>query len=144
VKQRVLLKQADLDRAARDISGLGGSLPLVITITEGTKTRTSPQNARYWAEISYFMDELNNVIEQKADETGYSNIEVRKILAEKLPIEQAIILFAKKSEIVHQVLKDICGIPTSTKLGTKDFVKFEDRLSQTMTEIIGNIRGFLR
>ena len=144
MKQRTCLNQSDLDKAGRDIMTLGGNLPLVITVTEGTKTRSSGQNARYWAEVQYFMNELNDAINQAADSSGHTNIEIRKILAEQLPIEHAVILFARKSETIHEILKDICGIPTSTRLGTRDFMKFEDRLSQTMSEITGNVRGILR
>ena len=143
MKQRTILNAEQLKKACAALSGLGGNLPLVITITEGTKTRTSGQNARYWCEIEYFMEQINEAIGRAADESGHSEFEIKKILAGQLPIEQSVILFAKKKEVVHEVLKDICNIPTSTRLGTKDFMKFEDRLSQTMMEIIGNIRGCL-
>jgi hypothetical protein len=143
MKQRSILSQKDLEKAASDILRLSGNLPLVITITEGTKTRTNGQNARYWAEVQFFMGQISEAIDSKADETGHSNIEIRRMLAEQLPIEQALILFAKKAEVIHEILKDIMGIPTSTRLGTKEFMKFEDRLSQVMSEIIGNIRGYL-
>lgn len=144
MKQRTIINDEQLKKAAHDIMALSGNLPLVITITEGTKLRSGGQNARYWSEIQYFMDELNQAISDAAESTGHSEFEIKKILAEQLPIEQAVILFAKSKDVVHSVLKDICNIPTSTRLGTKDFMKFEDRLSQTMTEIIGNVRGFLR
>lgn len=143
MKQRTILNEEQLKKACADLSCLAGSLPIVITVTEGTKTRTSGQNARYWAEVQYFMEQINDAISYAADESGHSEFEIKKILAEQLPIEQSVILFARKPEVVHEVLKGICNIPTSTKLGTKDFMRFEDRLSQTMSEIIGNIRGCL-
>lgn len=143
MRQRTILTEDHLRKACADLSQLSGNLPLVITVTEGTKTRTSGQNARYWCEIDYFMEQINESIEMAANESGYSEFEVKKLLAEQLPIEQSVILFARKKEVIHDVLKGICNIPTSTRLGTKDFMKFEDRLSQTMSEIIGNIRGCL-
>ena len=143
MKQRSILTQDQLKKACADLSCLGGSLPLVITVTEGIKTRTSGQNARYWCEVEYFLEQINEAIERAATESGHSEFEIKKILAEQLPIEQSVILFARKKEVVHEVLKDICNIPTSTRLGTKEFMKFEDRLSQTMSDIVGNIRGYL-
>lgn len=143
MKQRTILNQDHLRKACEDLAKLGGNLPIVITLTEGTKTRSHGQNARYWCEIEHFMEQVNEAIEIAATESGHSEFEIKKILANQLPIEQSIILFARKKEVTHDILKGICNIPSSTKLGTKDFMKFEDRLSQTMMEIIGNIRGFL-
>lgn len=143
MKQRSILTQEQLNKACADLAKLGGNLPIVITVTEGTKIRTEGQNARYWCEVQYFMEQINEAIHNAANESGHSEFEIKKILAEQLPIEQAVILFARKPEVVHDILKGICNIPTSTRLGTKDFMKFEDRLAQTMSEIIGNIRGCL-
>ena len=64
MKQRTILNEEHLKKACADLSRLGGRLPLVITVTEGTKTRTSGQNARYWCEIEYFMSEVNEAIEK--------------------------------------------------------------------------------
>jgi hypothetical protein len=144
MKQRVILNDDDLRKAAQDLMALSGRAPFVITVTEGTKTRSTGQNSRYWCDIQYFMDELRGAIEQAEEQTGHTNIEIRHILAEQMPIEQAVILFARKPETVHEILKDICGIPTSTRLGTKAFMKFEDRLAQVMSEIIGTVRAILR
>ena len=144
MKQRQILNDNDLKKAVQDLSGLSGHFPFVITITEGTKIRSIGQNSRYWCEVQYFMDELRSLIEQAEEQTGHTNIEIRHILAGQMPIEQAVILFARKPETVHEILKDICGIPTSTRLGTKSFAKFDERLAQVMSEIIGNVRGILR
>ena len=144
MKQRTITTQEQLEKAILALKGLSDRLPIVITVTEGTKTRTSAQNARYWAEVQYFMSELNEILAQAAEESGYTQIEMRRLVAEQLPVEQAVILYARKKEVVHDVLKDICGIPTSTRLGTKEFSRFDEVLAQTMSEIIGNIRGFLR
>jgi hypothetical protein len=144
MKQRIILNDDDLKKAAQDLMALSGRTPFVITVTEGTKIRSTGQNSRYWCDIQYFMDELRGAIEQAEEQTGHTNIEIRHILAEQMPIEQAVILFARKPETVHEILKDICGIPTSTRLGTKAFMKFEDRLAQVMSEIIGTVRAILR
>lgn len=143
MKQRSITNEQQLRQASQDLLKLGGHLPVVLTVTEGTKTRTSSQNARYWSEVQFFMGEINDAIDQAAESAGYTNLEMRKVVAEQLPIEQAVILFCRTKEAVHDVLKQICGIPTSTRLGTKEFSKFDSVLAQTMSEIVGNIRGFL-
>lgn len=143
MKQRTITNEQQLRQASADLLKLGGNLPVVITVTEGSRIRTNSQNAKYWAEVQYFMQEIESMISTAADESGYTSLELKRIVAEDLPIEQAAILFVRKPEAVHDILKGICGIPTSTKLGTKAFMKFENVLSQTMMEIIGNIRKYL-
>lgn len=143
MKSRPITTEQQLRQASQDLLKLGGHLPVVLTVTEGTKTRTNSQNARYWAEVQYFMGEVNDAISQAAQDSGHTEFEIKKILAEQLPIEQSIILFARKPEVIHDVLKGICNIPTSTRLGTKEFSRFDEILAQTMSEIIGNIRGCL-
>jgi len=141
MKQRTATNQAQLDEIADKIRGLGEYLPLVITVTEGTKIRSTGQNARYWAEITYFMEQIQEAVSKVAEYTGFTELEVKRLLAADLPVEQAVILFARIPEAVHDQLKQICGIPTSTRLGTKAFMKFEDRMAATMTEILGNVNN---
>jgi hypothetical protein len=143
VKQRTITNQDQLRKASHDLLNIS-QFPFVITVTEGSRTRSSGQNAKYWAELTFFMEQINESISHAAESSGYTDIELRRILADQLPIEQALILYARKKEVIHEVLKDIVNIPTSTRLGTKDFMKFEGRLEQVMSEILGNIRGFLR
>ena len=71
-------------------------------------------------------------------------MEVRRTIGTEIPIEHVPILFATKKETVHDTLKMICEIPTSTRLGTKSFGKFEDRLSQIMSEIIGSVNAITK
>jgi hypothetical protein len=144
MKQRTITTKEQLDKAVNDMRMLGHKLPLVITVTEGTRLRTSGQNARYWSEIEFFMQQITQAVDRVADHTGYSPLEVKRLIAEELPIEQAVILFARNKEVVHDILKEVCGIPTSTRLGTKAFSKFEERLAQLMTEILGNINAITR
>ena len=141
MKQRSLITKDDLIKAAADLLNLEANLPLVLTLTEGKKIRTNNQNARYWAEINYFLNEINNTITSVSEHTGYTPLEVKRLLAKSLEPEQIGILYARKSESIHEVLKQICSIPTSTRLGTKDFMKFEGILEQTIAEIIGSIRS---
>jgi hypothetical protein len=141
MRERPIRNAQELQKAANDLLALGGYLPIVLTVTEGSKLRSTAQNARYWANIEFFMAEINTAIDQIAETTGYSNLEARRVVAEKMDIEHAVILFARTKEVVHEVLKQICRIPTSTKLGTKAFNKFSDRMDQVMADILGEVRA---
>ena len=141
MKQRSLITPDDLKKAAADLLNLEHSLPLVITLTEGKKIRSDGQNKRHWVNIKYFLDEINATVSSVAEHTGYSPLEVKRLLAKSLEPEQIGILYARKSDTIHDVLKQICNIPTSTRLGTKAFMKFEDILEQTIADIIGSIRS---
>jgi len=139
MKQRVVTTQEQLDDTVKRLSMLGDKLPLIVTVTEGTKIRSGNQNSRYWCNINFFMSQLDEVVERIADKTGYTNYETRKILAEKMPVEHGVVLFMRKAEAVHECLKMICNIPTSTRLGTRSFMKFEDILEVTMAEVLGSV-----
>jgi hypothetical protein len=141
MKQRTITNTSELQNAANDLLTLADKMPFVITITAGTKIRSSEQNKRHWSKLESFIYDIQHEIDHVSDETGYTPLEAKKVIADVLPIEHAIILFATKKEIVHHILKQICNIPTSTRLGTKEFLKFDDILDVTMAEIIGNIRG---
>jgi len=144
MKQRSLTTLEDLKKAAADLLNLEHSLPLVISLTEGKKIRSTAQNAAYWANIRLLLDEINAAIQSVSEHTGYTPLEVKRLLAANLPPEHIAILYARKSEVAHDVLKQICSIPTSTRLGTKDFIKFESILEQTIADIIGSIRSVVR
>lgn len=141
MKTRSLTTKADLIKASADLLNLEANLPMVLSLTEGKKIRSNAQNARYWSEIKYFLDDINSTIGSVSEHTGYTPLEVKRLLAQSLEPEQIGILYARKSESIHEVLKQICSIPTSTKLGSKDFMKFETILQQTIAEIIGSIRS---
>lgn len=141
MRERPVTNQQELDKAANDLRALGDHLPLVITVTEGKRIRTEGQNKRYWSEVQWFREQLSQAIEQVAEHTGYTPLEVKRLIAQELEPEQIAILFARSSETVHDCLKEICGIPTSTRLGTKEFMKYEERLTQVMMEIIGTVQA---
>ena len=144
MKQRNIETVEQLHKAAQDLPSLANHLPLVLTVTEGKRLRSSAQNARFWAEVSYFREQIAAAVDEVAEHTGYTPMEVKRLIAQELPIEQAVILFAQSSETVHEILKQIVGIPTSTRLGTKEFSKYEERLSQVMTEVIGSVKAVQR
>jgi len=141
MKQRTATEQKHLDEIADKIRNLGGFLPVVVTVTEGKKIRTDLQNAAYWCEMKHFLSQITEAVTRLSDFSGYTVAEVRRIIADTLPPDQAGIVYALSPEAAHDCLKEICGIPTSTRLGTKAFMKFEGRLEQTMTEIIGYINA---
>jgi hypothetical protein len=108
------------------------------------KTRSLPQNSRYWASLTEYLNQMNQTVHVIANETGYSALEVKRLIAAEMPAEHIAILFARKPEAAHEVLKVIHNIPTSTRLGTKKFMLFEERMIQTIAEIAGQVNAFAR
>lgn len=141
MKERRAETQQDLEKAALDLVALGDHLPLVITVTEGKRIRTEGQNSRHWVSIDHLRQELQQAVEQVAEHTGYTQLEVKRLIAAELEPEQIAILYARTNEVIHEVLKQVVGIPTSTRLGTAAFSKFDTRLEQVMAEIIGTVRA---
>lgn len=141
MKQRIVTTPDQLADTAKALSMLGDKLPLVVTVTQGKKIRTNGMNSRYWSNLSFFMSQIDEAVERFAEQAGYTNFEARKIIAGELAIEHAAILFMRKSEATHECLKMICNIPTSTRLGTKAFQKYELVLEQTMAEILGSVNS---
>ena len=109
----------------------------------GEPTRSLGQNSRYWCSLTEYLRQVNALVNQVANDTGHSPLEVKREAASGLPIEYGLILFAKKPEVAHEVLKDICNIPTSIKLGTKKFIEFEDRMLAVMGDILGHVRSMV-
>ena len=108
------------------------------------KTRTLPQNSRYWSSLTEYLNQMNQTVHAMANETGYTPIEVKRLIAAEMPPEHVAILFARKPETAHDVMKEIHGIPTSTRLGTKPFMQFEERMIQTIADIVGAVNAFSR
>jgi len=144
MKQRTATEQKHLEDIANKIRALGGHLPLVVSVTEGTKIRSSAQNAMYWTEIEHFLDQIREAIWRLSEFSGYSEAETRWVIAGYLPVEYRGIMYCLTKDSVHDTLKKICEIPTSTRLGTKSFKKFEERMAQTMTEIIGGLNAVVQ
>lgn len=143
MKERLITTPADLVKVSADLAGYAQYLPFVVTITQGKKIRTDSQNSRYWAMLNENLNMVNEAI-NTVEENGYTNLEARKVIANEIPAEHAAILFVRKAEAAHEILKIVCGIPTSTKLGTKEFIRFEEQMEQTLYEIVGSIRSVAR
>lgn len=106
------------------------------------KTRTNPQNSRYWASLTEYLMQMNQTVHAVANETGYTPLEIKRLIAKEMPPEHIAILFTSKPEVAHDVLKEICGVPTSTRLGTKKFMLFEERMVQAIAEVVGQVNAF--
>lgn len=142
MKDRTLRTEQDKQQAARDLQAIPVQhLPLYITISPGKGQRSLGANARYWANIEFWIEEIRNEIKVIADETGYTYLEARRVIANELPPEHEEILYARTKEAVHEGLKEICGIPTTTRLGTKDFNNYSDQLDLAMSQILGEVRA---
>ena len=140
MKERSIKTPSDLAQACADLAGLTSYIPFVLTITQGKKIRSTAANARYWSMLNDNLDLINTEV-QAIEEKGYNNLEARKLIAKELPWEQSLILGATSAEVAHSILKIISGIPTSTKLGSKSFMRFEETMEQVLYEIVGSIRN---
>jgi len=140
VKTRTLQTKADIERARADLLGLEGHLPIVLTLTKGKRIRTEAQNARYWATLTQHLENISNWVQQIADETGHTTWEIRQLIARDIEPQYAPIVYCFMPEAAHKVLKIICDVPTTTRMGTKEFMAHEARMEQTMAEVVGSIQ----
>jgi len=129
-------------RAAEAILNLPDEPLMEIVVRDFVKTRSLPQNARYWASLNENLRLIEESIRRVAEYTGHSNLEIRRLIAKELPPEYIAILFSSSAEAAHDILKLIVGVPTSTRLGTKAFSQFEGRMEETMAQISGEINNF--
>lgn len=104
-------------------------------------TRSEGQGKRYWAGLDEHIFQLHAAIEAVSDYTGYTPYEVRRLVAKDLQPEHVGILYALDSKIAHKCLKDVCGVPSSARLGTKEFSKFDLIMEQTITEIVATVKS---
>ena len=117
---------------------------VLVEIREAVRLRSDGQNSRYWATLTEELRNMNASITEMSAHTGYTPLEVRRIVAGELQPEQIAVLFANTPEAVHDILKAIHGIPTSTRLGTKQFAEYEQRMLQTIAEVVGAVRAVVR
>lgn len=137
--QRFIITTPRIQANAIESIVLDEQHPVEVIVRPHEKKRTTAQNSRYWAGLTQFHKELQAMVQAASDHTGYDPAEVREHIAHNLPTRQALILFARKPEVIHEVLKDICGIPTSTRLGTKKFMEFEEQMERAMAEVMGTV-----
>ena len=117
-------------------------LKLRVSASPYENPRTVPQNSRYWGILRGCLKRIQIEIEILSDETGYTALEIKRLIAPELDHEQSRILFAQDPEHAHETLKKICGVPTTQDLGTKKFSDFEERMEQVIAEITGIVIAF--
>lgn len=115
-----------------------------VKIEPWKKIRTPGQNSRFWAGLTELLNQIHLVVLRVSAETGYTPLEIKRLLAKDMPTEHGLILFAHRPEIAHEVLKEIAGIPTSARLGTKEFSQYDEQMEQVIAEIMGEINAFER
>lgn len=112
-----------------------------VTVKPYKKTRSIGQNSRYWASLNELMEQKRAYIQSVADSTGHTPLEVKRLIAVNMPPEHVAILFTHSAEVAHDIVKEICDVPTSTRLGTKEFMQFEERMIQAIIEIMDEIKS---
>lgn len=117
-------------------------LKLRVSVSPYENPRTIPQNSRYWGILRGCLKRIQIEIEILSDETGYTALEIKHLIAPELDHEQSKILFAQDPEEAHETLKKICCVSTTQGLGTKKFSAFELRMEQVITEITGIVISF--
>lgn len=144
-EQCIIIRNKELrSNAAKAVMEITGEPLCEVVIRPHTRIRTTNQNARYWASLNEELRQLSFEINGISEHTGYSDLETRRLIAKELQPEQAALLFARSAEAAHDILKTIHGIDTSTRLGTKKFMEFEERMIQTVAEVVGAARSLYR
>ena len=142
-ERRFLLTDAhNRAKAAEFVLNISDEPVMEVIVRPFKRSRTLPQNSRYWASLDEYLDQIGRQIDSVATTTGYTQLEVRRLIAREMPPEYVAILFARTAEVAHEVLKAICGIPTSTKLGTKEFSEFDEKMEFTIADIVGHVNAF--
>lgn len=108
------------------------------------KPRSEAANARYWATLDEHLFQINDALQRLSDHTGHTPMELKQIISADITPQQAQILWALEKNGVHKALKEACHIPTSKKLGTKAFHKFDTIMEATLSEVLGEVRAFER
>lgn len=143
-KHFILRTDREKQAAAEYLLNLPAKPLQEVVVRDYEKTRTLPQNSRYWATLTELLEQTAAVVQEVSNETGYTPLEVKRLIAKDMAAEHVAILFARKTEVAHDVIKEICNVPTSTRLGTKKFMQFEDRMVQAVAEIQGEVNAFAR
>ena len=116
-------------------------IPWQVRIARVERTRTVGQNSRYWATLTETLRRLRAHVHTLADESGHTPLEIRRLLATELEPENVALLFVRTPEAAHEIVKMICDVPTSTRLNTRKFMAFEDRMVAVLGELIGHVES---
>jgi hypothetical protein len=143
-KHFILRSDREKQAAAEYVLNLPAKPLQEVFVRDYEKIRTLPQNARYWASLNEYLKQIRASVNQIAEYTGHTPLEARRIIARALEPEYVAVLFSNTAEAAHDILKLIVGIPTSTRLGTKKFTEFHERMEQTIALIAGEVNNFVR
>ncbi len=134
------------ERIRQNAANYIGSIPLEpvpeIIVRPFERVRTNARNRMYWACLTESLQQINQTVNYLANESGHSPLEIKRIIAKDLEPEYVALLFARTPEAAHDILKEISNIPTSTRLGTKKFIQFQERMESMLSEIVGQINDF--
>ena len=127
--------------AINAIAGL--ELPYRITISP-KKERSNAQNNMWWSALEFHICQIAQAVTKISDYTGHTPLEIRRMIALQVSPEQSLMIYALKKEALHEALKLICCIPTSTRLGTKKFSEFHGVMEMEMANLMAEVNGFMR
>jgi len=113
-----------------------------VELRPARELRTLGANARYWATLTEYLNQIRAAIMALCDHTGHTPMEIRRSIAQTMPIEYGVLLFVDDPEPAHGVLKKIYGVPTSTRMTKKNFQTFHDRMEATMSEVLGTVNAY--
>jgi len=144
-EQHYIIRSLEIRKdVAKAVMAIRSEPLMEVIIKPYEKIRTEGQNARYWATLTEELRNMNATIMEMSKHTGYTPLEVRRLVSHRIQPEYAALLFVRDEESAHDILKMIHDIPTSTRLGTKAFMEFEERMLQTAAEVTGAVRAVAR
>ena len=141
MKRFILSSEQIKQNAMRFLQDISIDQNMEVVFQEHEKIRTTPQNSMYWAALDYYLKMITRSVENVAKHTGHTPLDIRRLIAKELDTDQATILFIRSKEAVHDYMKTIFNIPTSTRLGTKKFSQFEEQMEATLSDIVGTINA---
>jgi len=106
------------------------------------KLRSLPQNSRYWVTLTHYLGEMNKEIGLLSGETGYTPLEIKRLIAQDMMPEHVAILLTTRTDSAHDIIKQIAGIKTSTNKNTKEFMEFEETMENALAEVMSSVNAF--
>ena len=140
MKYRTITNQQDRDKAFKAIE----SLKYPYTLGVGHKKESEAQRSRYFALVDDWLDEVRKYINAASDSSGYTPFEVQEIISRELPFPQSGLMASLDKRTAHNIVKTVCGIPTSVGVGTKQFKKLETIMDATFAEILADVVNITR
>lgn len=137
LKQRVIKNRQDRTSAIEAIMRI--DYPYVISVGR-EKQESSPQRRRYFALVDEWITEIKQHVDAASETSGYTPYEVRQIIHRELDYPQSALMASLDKTTAHNIIKLICGIPTSKGIGTKKFKNLETIMEATLSDVLGTVR----